>query len=381
MALFDDTAGRSHAHLPLLSRRGAIAALGAAAFASSAPGFAKAEPPAAIIGAAQDAEGAYRIGEIDGGLGGTGGAVAPLRLHALCPRPDRLEAVAIARRPGDLALILDGDGRNGRGSFRAGEGRRFSGHGVYIDGGARFLTTEIEVATGAGVVTLRDVRRGYDPVRTFDSSGVGPHELIVSGALVAVANGAKEPKGDPGIAALDRTPARSNLVLMDPTIGDVDQVAEPGAGFETLSLRHLARLPGGGVLVAAQDRETTARDRPLIFRFENGRLRAFDEAMEVTPRLAAYAGSLSVDRSGRFVAASSPKGGVVAVFDAESGNAIGAIAAPDVCGLAPDAGAGRFVATTGLGDILRIAVDGEGCAVIERRSGPLRWDNHLAAMG
>lgn len=378
MSGIDDVIGPSHDHFPRLSRRDAMVALGGAAFAS---GFAKAGTPAAVIGAAQDAGGAYRIGEIDGRLDGTGGAVAPMRLHALCPRPDRLEAVAIARRPGDLALVLDGDGRSVRASFRAGDGHRFSGHGVYVDGGAKFLTTEIDHATGAGVVTLRDVGRGYEPVGAFDSGGVGPHELIPSGRLVAVANGAKEPKGDPGIAALDRTPARSNLVLMDAATGAVDQVAEPSAGLETLSLRHLAQLPGGGVLVAAQDREITVRDRPLVFRLDGGRLQPFDEAMEVTPRFCAYVGSLSVDRSGRFVAASSPKGGVVAVFDAATGSAIGAVAAPDVCGLAPAAAAGRFVATTGLGDVLRIAVDGEGCAVVERRSGPLRWDNHLAALG
>ena len=237
-------------------------------------------------------------------------------------------------------------------------------------------------------MSLREADRGYEHVRAFDSGGVGPHELIAAGGLVAVANGAKEPKGDPGIAALDRTPARSSLVLMDAATGAVDRVAEAGAGLDTLSLRHLlilltaiGLLPGGGVLVAAQDRETTARDRPLVFRLDERGLRPFDEAMEITPRLAAYAGSLSVDRSGRFVAASSPKGGVVAVFDAATGSAIGAVAAPDVCGLAPDAAAGRFVATTGLGDMLRIAVDGEGCAVVERRSGPLRWDNHIAALG
>ena len=363
-----------------LSRRGALGLIGASAIVGLAPDVARASEAPEIIGAALDAAGAYRIGSIDPALAQAEGAISALRLHALCPHPAGLEAVAMARRPGDLALVLDRCGSAIRATFRATDGRRFSGHGVFRDGGRRFLSTEIAVETGEGVIVERDVEGGYAPRAEFASSGIGPHELVSAGRFVAVANGAKEPKTDPGIAALDRTTRASNLALIDPTTGAVDRVAELEPGLETLSLRHLAVLPDGGVLVAAQDREAGVRDRPLVARLDGSRLRFLDEALDVTPRFNGYVGSLAVDRSGRFAAASSPKGGVIAVFDVASNEALGVVAIPDVCGLAPDREPGRFVATTGLGDVLRIAAHEGGCAIVERRTGALRWDNHLAAL-
>jgi hypothetical protein len=368
--------GFGHDHL---TRRGALGLLGAS-IAALGLGEARADLVPEILGAAQDASGGFRIGLIDVAFGEAEGAAAPLRLHALCPRPDGRECVAVARRPGDLALVLDGAGSRIRATLRASDGRRFSGHGVYRDDGRTFLSTEIDVATGDGVIVVRDVLDGYAARREFASAGVGPHELVSSGRLIAVANGAGEPKGDPGIAALDGTRALSNLALIDPVTGVAENVAELGGGLETLSLRHLATLPDGGVLVAAQDREAGVRDRPLVARLEGGRLRPFDEALEATPLFAGYVGSLAIDRSGRFAAASSPKGGVVATFDVVTGRAVGSVAIPDVCGLAPAREPGAFVATSGLGDMLRIAVDDDGCAIVARRAGVLRWDNHLAAL-
>lgn len=364
-----------------LSRRHALGLFGGVALATLGPLEIRAEEQAAfeILGAARDAEGAFRIGGLGADLGERAGAVAELRLHALCPRPDGAEAVAVARRPGDVALVLDGAGARLRGAFRATEGRRFSGHGVYRESGRLFLTTEIEAATGEGVIVVRDATDRYAARSEFRSAGVGPHELLGAGSLLAVANGAKEPKTDPGIAALDATRARSNLALMDPGTGALDRTIEPEAGLETLSLRHLAATPSGDVLIAAQDTEAGARDRPLVARVEGKRLRFLDADPDVTARFNGYVGSLAVDRSGRFAAASSPKGGVVVAFDLLRNAAIGLVAVPDVCGLARGREDGRFVATSGLGEALRLAVHEGGIAVTERRAGGLRWDNHLAA--
>jgi hypothetical protein len=363
-----------------LTRRHALGALGALTLAGLAPDVARADGFAGVIGAAIDAAGGFRVGAIDGALGEAEGAPAPVRLHALCPRPDGREAVAVARRPGDLALVLDGRATRVRAVFRATEGRRFSGHGVYRDGGRLFLTTEIDAGTGEGVIVVRDVAGGYAAASEFRSSGVGPHELVAAGRLIAVANGAKEPKSDPGVAALETTRTRSNLVMLDPAGGAVDRTAELDDDLASLSLRHLATTPDGGVLVAAQDTEAGVRDRPLVARLDGARLKWLDEDLAVTSRFAGYVGSLAVDRSGRFAAASSPKGGVVAAFDLADDAALGVVAIADVCGLAVDAEAGRFIATTGLGEVLRLAVHEGGVAVIERRSGPLRWDNHLASL-
>lgn len=361
-----------------LTRRGALGALGAAALAGVLPGRAFAEAATRLIGPARDADGGYRIGVIDGALGQTSQAAAPFRLHALSPRPDGAEAVAIARRPGDLGLVFDGAGTAVRATFKASAGRRFSGHGAYRDGGRSFVTSEIDAVTGEGWLVLRDVAAGYVQTAEIRSAGVGPHDVVDAGRLLVAANGAKEPKTDPGIAALGRTEARSNVALLDPSTGVVERLVEAEDDLATLSLRHVVAAPGG-LLVAAQDTEAGARGRPLVAWIERDRLRFLDVEADIAGRMGGSVCSIVLDRSGRFAAASCPKGGVVVAFDLTQSAAVGLAPAADVCGLAPDFANGGFVATTGLGEVLRLAVHEGGVAIVERRIGALRWDNHIAS--
>lgn len=372
--------GRSHAHLPALTRRGALGLITAAAFAGPASRL-RAESHPAVLGSALDASGGVRIGRLNGALEEAGGAPVPVRVHALSPRPDGLEAVAVGRRPGDIAFVLDGRGAAIRSTFRASQGRKFSGHGAYAERGATFLSAEIDAATGEGFVVVRDVAGGYAPRAAYRSAGVGPHELVAVGGLVAVANGAKEPKAEPGIAALGRTRVRSNVALVDAATGEVNRVAEIEADMSSLSLRHLVAAPGGVVLVGAQDTTAGAHDLPLIARLSGDRLDWIDPGYEVLARFGGYIGQLSLDASGRYLAASGPVGGVVGVFDLENDQCLGVVPAPDCCAVAADGTVGGFIASTGLGEVLRIASHEGGAAIVGRRATRLRWDNHLAALG
>ena len=363
-------------------RRVLAGAVGTAALGAglgSALRAAPAEPSSLILGSAVGRDGGFHVASLDDDLRDATGAETPVRLHALTPRPDGREAVAVGRRPGDLAFVLDGAGRELRSSFRATDGRRFSGHGAYARDGASFFSAEIDASTGDGVVVVRDARGGYAPVAEFASGGVGPHELIeTSAGLVAVANGAKEPKTDPGVAALGRTTARSNVALVHAGTGAVETVAELEDGMATLSLRHLVATSGGALLVAAQDTARGAHDLPLVARVEGARLRFLDLGYAEAARLGGSIGQLSLDASGRYLAASGPIGGAVAVFDLDTDDLVGLLPAPDCCAVAADGTTGGFVAATGLGEVLRIASHEGGAAIVGRRASPLRWDNHLA---
>ncbi|HEY0292280.1 MAG TPA: DUF1513 domain-containing protein [Hansschlegelia sp.] len=364
-----------------LDRRNAVLALGSAALAGLAPFRAFADEAAPrLLGSSVDISGAFRVGLLDEALEETPGAVTPVRMHALSARPDGREAVGVGRRPADIAMVFDAQGRTIRSTFNATPGRRFSGHGAYSADGRIFLSAEIDAETGDGVVVTRDVAGGYRASAECRSAGVGPHELLPTGRFVAVANGAKEPKSEPGIAALGRTRARSNLALVDPLTGAVDRVAEVDDESATLSLRHLALTPSGDVLVAAQDTQAGAHDHPLIARLDGDRLRWLDPGYAINARFGGYVGTLAIDRSGRYVAASSPKGGIVAVFDIQTEDVLGIVAIPDCCGLAAEAAPGRFVASNGLGEVIRIAAHDGGAAIVDRRMGRLRWDNHLALL-
>ncbi|MFD1702049.1 DUF1513 domain-containing protein [Methylopila henanensis] len=361
-----------------LTRRAALGLIGAGLLGADAALGSELEFDAAAIGPGLDGAGAFRIGALDAALGLEAGALAPVRLHALAFRPDGAEAVAVGRRPGDLALVLDGAGHTLRSTFRASAGRRFSGHGAYRADGRSFVTSEIDAATGEGVLVLRDPADGYAARAEIASGGLGPHDVTEHRGLLVVANGAKEPKTDPGIATLGRTTARSNVALIDPATGRIEEVAEAASDLASLSLRHIVAAPNGGLLVAAQDTQAGVHDRPLVARFDRGRLRWLDVEADIAGRMNGSVCSLVVDRSGRFAAATCPRGGVVVGFDLARDAAVGLASAADVCGLAATRDAGGFVATTGLGEALRLVVSEDGVAVAARRTGALRWDNHLA---
>ena len=169
-----------------------------------------------------------------------------------------------------------------------------------------------------------------------------------------------------------------NLAYVDIATGDVvEQVSLP-ADLHQLSIRHLSVDAPGAVWFGCQY-EGEASDRPpLVGRHRPGHqpeLFAGPEAL--LRRMDNYVGSVAVDASGEIIATSSPRGGLVAFWDAATGRFLGEQSKGDVCGVAP-LGAGHILSTTGRGavsDMTPLAlspISGEGA------SRPA-WDNHLRA--
>ncbi|WP_428029713.1 DUF1513 domain-containing protein [Ancylobacter sp.] len=298
------------------------------------------------------------------------------RLHWVEPSPDGRTAVAVARRPGTTAVLFDRRAGTVLATFEPGEGRVFSGHGRFIDGGRRFLAVEIARADGQGVVTRRAVEAGFAVEAEWASSGIGPHDMLpvalpMGGALV-VANGGIEPHTP---EALGAEIAGSSLAQLDPVSGAVRSVAALSEDLASLSLRHLTTGTDGFTVVAAQDLLADGVARPLLYAVEGEGLRAFDAPDEAWRGLRTYVGSVALDASGAYVAAASPRGNRVALWRRD-GRFIGALPLVDGCGLATTREAGQFLATSGLGETVLIGTDGEGLGVIARRSGGPRYDNH-----
>lgn len=298
--------------------------------------------------------------------------VGAQRLHWVEPSPDGRLAVAVARRPGTSAVLFDRRSGTVLSTFEPGEGRVFSGHGRFIERGKRFLAVEIEVPGGRGIVSRRVVDAAFAIEAEWESAGLGPHDMVPSGGVLVVANGGIEPHTP---EAVGEDEAGASVSLLDPVTGALRAQARLDEDLTSLSLRHLATGRDGFTVVAAQDLLADGVARPLLHAVEGERLRAFEAPEEAWRGLRTYIGSVAVDISGGYVAAASPRGGRILVWKRD-GRFIGSLPLVDGCGLAPTHEAGRFLATSGLGETVLFATDGEGLGVIARRSGGPRYDNH-----
>lgn len=302
----------------------------------------------------------------------------PGRGHAISRLgPD--DVLLVARRPGAFAAVADiAEGRVKR-LIAPSPGARFSGHGAVSPDRRLLVTAEFDQESIAGRFILRDPATGEG--RAFwDAAGVEPHDLgfAASGArLVAALGGLVRDGGVAGPAA-NPDGVRSAVMEVDPSSGRVLKRHALGAGLESLSLRHLAFAPDGRrVAVGMQDQDLSAR-RSLVGLLEIGGgidLLPMPEPTEIDFK--GYVGSLAIDRSGAFLAATSPRGSVAGLWSMADGRWLGGLHVQDACGLAAGAAAGEFWLSSGYGDMLRLAGSPSGLAIVERRPGEVGFDNHL----
>lgn len=302
----------------------------------------------------------------------------PGRGHAISRLgPD--EVLLVGRRPGLFAAVADiAEGRVKR-LVAPSPAARFSGHGAVSPDGRLLVTAEFDQDSIAGRFVLRDPATGEGRA-VWEAGGVEPHDLgfAAGGArLVAALGGLVRDGGVAGPAA-NPDGVRSAVLEIDPSSGRCLKRHALGAGLESLSLRHLAFAPDGRrVAVGMQDQDLSAR-RSLMAVLEIGGgvdLLPMPEPAEIDFK--GYVGSVAIDRSGAFLAATSPRGGVAGLWSMADGRWLGGLHAQDACGLAAGAEAGEFWLSSGYGDMLRLAASAAGLAVIERRPGEVGFDNHL----
>lgn len=300
----------------------------------------------------------------------------PGRAHGIVPHPTRAEAVAFARRPGRWFVPLSlADGAAGT-VVKAPDDRRFTGHGAFSPDGRLLYVAEDDVPAETGAIGVYDAADGYRRLGALPTHGLGPHELLMleGGSVLAVANGGVITHPDTGRAKLNLDEMDASLTYVEAAGGRLlDKVRLPEQ-HANLGIRHIAPLAGGGVAFGTQDERPTGELQPLTgsHRPGSGAVRLFETPDDVLARLEGYIGSVASD--GRTVAASSPKGGLIGLWDGTSGAWLGSASLPDGCGLAP--GAEGFVATSGLGVIETLSVP-KVEAGPERRDPAFRWDNHL----
>jgi hypothetical protein len=325
---------------------------------------------------------AARLDETDGGVildaEGLTGFALPGRAHALT-RLSSGEVALIGRRPGAFGAIFDPyAAEKAARLFAPVPGHRFAGHAALSPDGRTLATSEIDAETGAGGIALRDADSGA-PRASF-SIGIEPHDLLFArgGSCLVVALGgiakAADVKGPP----INAGKIESAILELDLKSGAVLKRHALPADMQSLSLRHMALAPDGETIAFGMQDQDRSRLRPLI-----GVLRVGgDIALLPLPDgdaggLRSYIGSIAMDASGRYIVATSPKGGMAGLWSLADGAWLGGFALADICGLAADAEAGAFWVTSGLGDVVKLHASRDGLTGEAHWQAPAAFDNHL----
>ncbi|KZD12221.1 DUF1513 domain-containing protein [Oceanibaculum pacificum] len=304
----------------------------------------------------------------------------PARGHGATLRPGGAEAVFMARRPGNFALVVDLAAGVVRHTIANAEDRNFAGHGLYVDGGRILLATEMNYAGELGVIGLYDAEDNYRRLGEMPSGGLDPHDLrlLPDGRTIIVANG--------GILTHPDAPrAKLNLMEMDSSVAFIDWkqreiVAQHRLEAELfqLSLRHMAVTATGEVGIAMQYEGPSGDLVPLVALASAGGLELLELPDPLLNRLNNYCGSAAVDSSGAVLGVSSPRGGRAIFWDVAARRLLGSVEMADCCGLTAAGPAGGFLLSSGMGDAIACnALSGASRRLHTLFLATAHWDNHM----
>ena len=308
----------------------------------------------------------------------------PQRGHSFTHSPDGRAGVAFARRPGSFARVFDPAIGRLLHEIAAAPDRNFCGHGAYTADGRLLFATEVVASAGDGVLGIYDVRGSYRRVGEYSTHGLDPHEILLmpDRRTLVVANGGILMRADMPRLKLNIPDMAPSLVYIDGRDGSLQAMVKPARELHQLSTRHIAIDRRGRVAVAMQYEGPAADDVPLVALHDPAGTAGFRYLLMPRAEQAAlkqYCGSAAVDRSGRYLAVSSPRGNRVLVWDmaADAMPMIASVPLGDVCGLAAATEAGGFVLSAGTGRReLWTQPDSKPQPLAAAPDG-LQWDNHM----
>lgn len=312
----------------------------------------------------------------------------PSRGHDAVARPGTGDVVVFARRPGNWAAIVDvTTGAVGRIVTSPPE-RHFFGHGAFSTDGRLLYATENEIATGQGVLGIYDATAGYRRVDEHPTFGVGPHDLafLPGGGNIVVANGGTRTHPQTGREILNESVLEPSLTVVNAHSGEILRKIELATSLKGLSIRHLSIAADGEVVFGCQWLGDPLDGPLLVGTLDRaGRTRFLDMPEDALPDLDNYVGSVALSEGDGIVAATSPKGGVIAFWERSSGRYLSRRTLRDVCGAAQGPSGhssrdGGFLVSSGHGGINWTSADGTGGPLDPIGSAALRkisWDNHL----
>ena len=193
------------------------------------------------------------------------------------------------------------------------------------------------------------------------------------GRTIAIANGGIATHPDFDRVKLNLATMEPSLVRLDAGTGRLLDRQTLPQSLHQLSIRHMAEAAAG---ISGSAASTRARPPTRsIWSAVSGPGEGI-ELVAAPPSaysgMRQYVGSMAVSRDGARIAATSPVGGRMLVFDAKTRNLIATRDVADVCGVAGDGG--DFFASDGRGRLWR------GDTLLSQDPG-VAWDNHLRSIG
>ncbi|MEM8537040.1 MAG: DUF1513 domain-containing protein, partial [Pseudomonadota bacterium] len=207
------------------------------------------------------------------------------------------------------------------------------------------------------------------------SGGIGPHEIrrLPGSDTLVIANGGIDTHPDSGRTKLNIPTMAPNLTYCED--GAPVETAALAPEWHKNSIRHIDVAPDGTVAIGMQwQGDGPSPAMVAVHRRGQAMLSILDAPDTALRDLNGYIGSIACDPISDQVVATSPRGGVVHVYDVTTRRFVAAHSFADVSGVAP--GAGHVMVTTGNGELINLS---DASAPITRLP-YLRWDNHLVSL-
>ena len=340
------------------------------------PNYLLASPNPTALGTWLDKDGKHYVGF----LNSRSSLPMPSRAHDIVVSADSSTAFVVARRPGRFIVKLDLQAWAIEEISWSPNGRHVCGHAVLSSDENILYLTENDYEAGIGQIGVYEVGPPLKRLGELPSYGVGPHDILrwSDREFLVVANGGIKTHPNSGTKKLNLESMASSIALIDPYDGYLLAQAYTPDEWQSISIRHMD-ISRNGLICLGMQWEGLGDSPALIATWNGSTQLAFVDGMSHEAlSLAGYVGSIAFDKSASIIAATSPKGGVIAFWEASSLGPLGTLPLTDVCGLCAGNTERSFVATSGSGIILSITLGDKISASLLSDVTPLQtWDNHI----
>ncbi len=349
-----------------MHRRHFLKAFTAMSALSATPTWAAIGAPS-VLGAAKNSYGDFVICGIhaDGNIAFE--TQVPMRGHGFAVHPTHAIAVAFARRPGNIALVIDVFSGKIRATLDVSKDGHFYGHGIFTPDARYLLTTENHLHTSQGRVGIWDAQNDFKRVGERPTGGIGPHEMInLPMGGFAVANGGILTDPSSERKKLNIQTMDSSIAIFDKDLNIQEQYRLPEK-LHKLSMRHIAAW-GHDIAIGMQWEGNPRELMPVIGMLKNNQIELVEDSRDISGN---YIGSVAVSSDGVFGFTAPKSGEFISLHTESKGLASQQVA--DIGGLAEIK---NSFCGTAKGNVILISAE-KGLKTIKTG---LDWDNHLSVV-